>query len=92
MPDAITLQPNRLGDVMTNQFKSGVTDPLDDVAFASREVVIKANHLLPSLHQAINQMGAEETGPSSHQIDQRLIPINRWKLPRLSWFSSLRGT
>ena len=92
MPDAITLQPNRIGDVMTDQFKSGVTDPLDDVAFASREVVIKANDLLPSLHQAINQMGAEETGPSSHQIDQRLIPINRWKLPRLSWFSSLRGT
>ena len=32
MPDAITLQPNRIGDVMTDQFKSGVTDPLDDVA------------------------------------------------------------
>ena len=56
MPDAITLQLNWIGDVMPDQFKSGMTDPLADVAFATSEVVVEANHLLPSLHQAINQM------------------------------------
>ena len=76
MPDAITFEPNRIGDVMPDQFKPGMTDPLGDVAFASREVVIKADHLLPSLHQAINQMGAHKTSPSSHQIDQRLMSMN----------------
>ena len=92
MPDAITLQPNRIGDVVPDQFKPGMTDPLGDVAFASREVVVEADHFLPGLHQAINQMGADKASPSSHQIDQRSIPINGGKLPRLSGFSSLAGT
>ena len=56
MPDAITFEPNRIGDVMPDQFKPGMTDPLGDVAFASREVVVQADHFLPGLHQAINQM------------------------------------
>ena len=76
MPDAIALEPNRIGDVMPDQFKPGMTDPLGDIAFASREVVVQADHLLPGLHQAINQMGAHKTSPSSHQIDQRLMPMN----------------
>ena len=76
MPDAITFQPNRIGDVMPDQFKPGMTNPLSDVVFASREVVIKADHLLPGLHQAINQMGANKTSPSSHQIDQRSMSMN----------------
>ena len=56
MPDAIALQPNRIGNVVPDQFKPGMTDPLADVAFTPREVVVEANHLLPGLHQAINQM------------------------------------
>ena len=76
MPDAIALEPNRIGDVMPDQFKPGMTDPLGDIAFASREVVVQADHLLPGLHQAINQMGAHKTSPSSDQIDQRLMPMN----------------
>ena len=75
MPDAITLQLNRIGDVVTNQFKIGVTDPLGDVALSPCEVVIEADHLLPGLHQAINQMGANKASPSSHQVDQRPIPV-----------------
>ena len=76
MPNPITLQPNRIGDVVPDQFKPGMTDPLGDVAFASREVVVEADNFLPSLHQAINQMGANKASSSSHQIDQRLIPMN----------------
>ena len=56
MPNAITLQPNLIGNVVPNQFKLGMTDPLADIAFAASEVVVEANHLLPGLHQAINQM------------------------------------
>ena len=56
MPDAITFEPNWIGDVVPDQFKPGMTDPLADVAFAASEVVVEANHLLPGLHQAINQM------------------------------------
>ena len=75
MPDAITFEPNRIGNVMPDQLKPGMTDPLGDIAFASREVVIKTDHLLPGMHQAINQMGADKTSPSSHQIDQRSMSV-----------------
>ena len=92
MPDSITFQPNWIGDVVPDQFKPGMTDPLGDVAFASREVVVEADHFLPGLHQAINQMGADKASPSSHQIDQRPIPVYRGKLPRMSWFTSLTRT
>ena len=92
MPDAITLQPTRIGDVVPDQFKARMTNPLGDIALASREVVVEADHLLPGLHQAINQMRADKTGSSSHQIDQRSIPVSKWKLPRMSWFSSLAAT
>ena len=92
MPDAVTFQLNRISNVVPDQFKSGMTDPLADVAFAASEVVVEANDLLPGLHQAINQMGAHKTSSSSHQVDQRPIPVYREKLPRMSWFSSLTGT
>ena len=92
MPDAVTFQPNRIGNVVSDQFKPWMTDPLADVAFAASEVVVEANHLLPGLHQAINQMGANKASPSSHQIDQRPIPIYCRKLPRKSWINSLAGT
>jgi hypothetical protein len=49
-----------------------MTNPLRNIFFAAREIVIKADHFLASLHQAINQMGANETGSTSHQIDQRV--------------------
>ena len=62
---------------MPDQFKSGMTDPLADVAFAASEVVVEANDLLPGLHQAINQMGANKASPSSHQVDQRPIHVYR---------------
>ena len=75
MPDAITFEPNRIGNVMPDQLKPGMTDPLGDIAFASREVVVQADHLLPGLHQAINQMGSDKTGSSSHQIDQRSMSV-----------------
>ena len=75
MPDAITFEPKRIGNVMPDQLKPGMTEPLGDIAFASREIVIKTDHLLPGLHQAINQMGADKTSPSSHQIDQRSMSV-----------------
>ena len=56
VPNAITFQTDRIGNVVPDQFKPGMTDPLADVAFAASEVVVEANHLLPGLHQAINQM------------------------------------
>ena len=44
--------------------------PLGNVLLTTCEIVIKADHLFTSLHQAINQMGADETSPARHQIDQ----------------------
>ena len=92
VPDAITFELNRIGDVMSDQFEPGMTDPLGDIGLASGEVIIKADNLLPGLHQTINQVRADKASPSSHQIDQRPIPIYWGKLPRKSWFSSLTET
>ena len=50
VPDAIYLKPDRVGDVVPYQLKLRVIDPLADIAFPACEIVIKADHLVPSPH------------------------------------------
>lgn len=71
MPNAIHLELDWLCDVMADQFKTWMVDPLSNVGFAAGEVVIKANHLLTRLHQPINKVGAKKARPAGYQIAQR---------------------
>ena len=45
-----------------------MTDALGNVALATREVVIEANHFLTSLHQPVRQVGANKAGSASDQV------------------------
>ena len=38
-----------------------MTDPPSDVGLAPSEVVVEADHLLPGLHEPIDQVGAKKT-------------------------------
>ena len=81
MPDAIAFEPNRICHIVADQFKAWMTHPLGNIFLTSREIVIKTDHFLASLHQAINQMGTNETGSTRHKIDQKFPEISK-KVPR----------
>ena len=69
MPDPIHLQLDRLGDIVSQQLEAGMADPALDVALAAREVVVEADHLLTSLHQPVNHMGAKKPGPTGDEVN-----------------------
>ena len=68
VPDAIHFKPNRIGDVVPNQFKSWMTNPLGNIAFAPCEVVVETDHFLACFHQAIGEVGAKEASATCDQI------------------------
>ena len=57
------------GDVMTDELETGMTDPLGDVGLPPSEVIVKTDHLLPSLHEPVDQMGAKEPGTPSDKVN-----------------------
>ena len=56
VPDPVDFQLDGLGDVMADQLKMGMANPLADIVFAASEVVIQAQHLITLMHQAIHQV------------------------------------
>ena len=69
MPDPVHLKFDRFGDVVADEFETGMADPARDVGLATREVVVETDHLIAALHQPVDQMGAEEAGTSSDEVD-----------------------
>ena len=69
MPDPVHLQLDWFRDVVADEFKTGVANPASDIGFGSCEVVVKADHFITGFHQPIDQMGAEEPGTSSHEVN-----------------------
>ena len=69
MPDPIHLKLDRLRDVVADEFETGMADPARNVGFTAGEVIIETDHLIAVLHQPVDQMGAEETGTSSDEVD-----------------------
>ena len=69
MPDPINLQLDRFGDVVTNEFETGMANPASNVGFTAREVVVKADHLFPSLHKPVDQVGTQEARTASDEVD-----------------------
>ena len=71
MPDAINLESDRFGDVVADQLKPWMADPLGNVGLATGEVVVETDHVLTGSHEPIDEMGADKTGPSGDQMAQR---------------------
>jgi hypothetical protein len=65
VPDSVDFQSDWFGDVVADQFKVRVANPLGYVCLATREVVVKANYFLACLHEAINEVRAKEAGAAS---------------------------
>lgn len=51
---------------MVDELKVRMTDPMEDILFTSREVVVYDRNLMPLHHEGIHQVGAYEAGPSRH--------------------------
>ena len=69
MPDPVHLQLDRLGDVVADELEPGMANPARDVGLAPGEVVIETDHLVAGVHQAIDEVGAEEAGTSSDEMN-----------------------
>ena len=70
MPDPVHLELDWFGDVVTDEFEPGMANPACDVGLAPGEIVVEADHLITGLHQTVDQVGAEEAGTSSDEVDQ----------------------
>ena len=70
MPDPIHLQLDRFGDIVAYKFETGMADPARNVGLPAGEVIVKTDHLIAAFHQPVDQMGAEEAGTSSDEVDQ----------------------
>ncbi len=93
VPDPVHLQLDRLGDIVSQQLEARMSDPALNVALAAREVVVEADHLLTSLHQPVNQMGAQKPCPTGDEMNPHLRecaappqsrqfpPLPRWPPP-----------
>ena len=69
MPDPVHLKLDRFRDVVADEFETGMADPARNVGFTAGEVIIETDHLIAVLHQPVDQMGAEEAGTSSDEVD-----------------------
>ena len=68
MPNPVHFELDRLGDVMTDQLKAGVANPMRNVLFSPCEVIIQADHFFSGFHQPVAEMGPQETSATGDQI------------------------
>lgn len=68
--NAIDLDVEREGDIVTDQFELRVIEQVRDIAFRSREEIIQAENIVTVFDKAIAQVRAEEAGAAG---DQNLI-------------------
>ena len=69
MPDPVHLQLDRFGDVVADEFETGMANPARDVGLTSGEVVVEADHLFTGFHQPVDQVRAKEAGSAGDEMD-----------------------
>lgn len=57
----VTLNHERLNNIVTNEFKVGVTNPMADSGFRTSEKVVEDGHLVAEKHETVDEMRANET-------------------------------
>ena len=76
MPDPVHLQLDRLGDVVADQLKAWVADPLGDVGLTAREEVVEADDVVAALDEVGAEVGADKARSArdddSVRLDARL--------------------
>ena len=71
VPDAVDLELDRFGDIVTYQLETGMSNPLSNICLSPSEIVVKTQNLFTGLHQAINEMGTKKARTSCHEITNR---------------------
>jgi hypothetical protein len=66
MIDLVYLKANWLGHIMANQFKIGVTEPVQDIALVPGKKIIQAEHVVPLGHELVNQVGTNKPGTARY--------------------------
>lgn len=74
MPNSVYFKLDWLCNIVTNQLKTGMTNPLENIGLASSEIVMESDHLFSSPYQPIIKVRVKETGTSSDQITNAI----RW--------------
>ena len=68
MPDPVHFELDWLSDVMTDQLKAWIPNPMRNVLLSACEVIVQADHLFSCFHQTVAEMGSQETSTSCDQI------------------------
>ena len=63
----VTLNHERLDDVMSDHLKVGMADPVADRGLGPSEKVIDNGHFVTQEHQTVDQVRSDETGPPGDQ-------------------------
>jgi hypothetical protein len=77
----ITFDEERIDDVVIDQFKILVANPVFNISFAAGEEIISDDHLVALEHQPIDQMRANETNSPERTTTVTLSSPNRSILP-----------
>jgi hypothetical protein len=56
----VTLDHEWFDDIVSNQLKVGMADPVGDARLGTGEKVVEHGHLMTEEHEAVDQMGADE--------------------------------
>lgn len=56
----VTLDHEWFDDIVSNQFKVGMADPVGDARFRTGEKVVEHGDLMAEEHEAVDQMGSDE--------------------------------
>lgn len=67
MVDLVHFDDERLDDVVTDELKIGMPDPLGEVVLLAGEKVVEDEHFVTHEHEAIHQMRADEAGASRNE-------------------------
>lgn len=62
-----TLNEVRIHDVVVGHLEIGMTDPVLEAVLATSEEVVQSDHLVALHHEAIDEIGSNETSTTCHQ-------------------------
>jgi hypothetical protein len=87
--DSVGLDPDRVGDVVADQFKSGVSQQMLDVLFAPGEKIVQAKNLFLFFQQSLAQVRPDKTRTARYKIHYRhvfpiLLSLSLWLWNRFS--------
>ena len=79
--DLVHFQPERMDDVVPQQFEVGLREQVGDVRLLTREEVVDADHVVAHRHEAVAEMAAEKAGAAGDEdaFDRRHEVGPRWE-------------